>query len=169
MTHLRLATPEDAPAIWAILKPIFRAGDTYTIDPDIPREDALAYWCADTSHTYVAEHADQILGTFYIKRNQAGGGAHVCNAGFATSSAAQSKGIARAMLDHALAEAARLGFEAMQFNFVVSTNTRAIAIWERAGFQTVGRLPGAFIHPQHGKTDALVMWKDLEPIDTKQL
>lgn len=161
MTHQRLATPEDAPAIWAILKPIFRAGDTYTIDPDISREDALAYWCAATSHVYVAEHAGKILGTFYIKRNQAGGGSHVCNAGFATAPEARGKGIARAMLDHALTEAPRLGFKAMQFNFVVSTNTRAIAIWDRAGFRTVGRLPGAFMHPAHGQTDALVMWKDL--------
>jgi ribosomal protein S18 acetylase RimI-like enzyme len=167
--NIRLAAPADQDAIWTILQPIFRAGDTYTIDPGISSEGALAYWSAATSHVYVAEVGGQMLGTFYIKRNQAGGGAHVCNCGFATSNAAQGKGIARHMLDHALAEAARLGFEAMQFNFVVSTNTRAIAIWKRAGFQTVGRLPGAFIHPRHGKTDALVMWKDLEPIDTKQL
>lgn len=156
---IRPATPADADAIWGILKPIFRAGDTYTIDPGISREDALAYWCAH--HTYVAEHGGTVLGTFYIRRNQAGGGSHVCNCGFATAPDARGKGIARAMLDHALTEAPRLGFNAMQFNFVVSTNTRAIAIWERAGFQTVGRLPGAFAHPTLGKTDALVMWKDL--------
>lgn len=166
--NIRPAMPADEDAIWSILQPIFRAGDTYTIDPGISREDALSYWCAAPSHVYVAERGTQVQGTFYIKRNQSGGGAHVCNCGFATSKTVQGKGIARLMLDHALDEAALLGFAAMQFNFVVSTNTRAIAIWDGAGFQTVGRLPGAFIHPQHGKTDALVMWKDLEQIDTKQ-
>ncbi len=158
---IRPATVSDADAIWDILRPIFRAGDTYTVDPDISQDDAIRYWCAPTSAVYVAENAGAALGTFYIKRNQAGGGGHVCNAGFATAPKARGMGVARAMLDHALSEAPRLGFEAMQFNFVVSTNTRAIAIWEGAGFQTVGRLPAAFNHPRQGKTDALILWKNL--------
>ena len=158
---IRSAQSADFHAIWAILKPIFRAGDTYTIDTDICQEDALAYWCAPSQSTFVVEDEDVVLGTYYLKRHQAGGGSHVCNCGFATSGAARGKGVARAMLDHALAEAPKQGFAAMQFNFVVASNTRAIAIWERAGFDVVGRLPGAFLHPEHGKTDALVMWKDL--------
>lgn len=158
---IRLATPDDGAAIWAVLEPIFRAGETYTIDQDISREAALAYWCAPTSQTFVADLGGVVLGTYYLKRNQAGGGSHVCNCGFATATAARGQGIARRMLDHALTEARAKGFAAMQFNFVVSTNTRAIAIWDQAGFQIVGRLPGAFCHPSRGKTDALVMWKDL--------
>lgn len=155
------AAPDDEDAIWAILEPVFRAGDTYAIDRDIPRAAALAYWMAASNHSYIAAAGDQILGTYYLKRNQGGGGAHVCNCGFATGPAVQGKGVARAMLAHALQAARTLGFEAMQFNFVVSTNTRAIAIWEGAGFDVVGRLPGAFDHPTQGRVDALVMYKTL--------
>lgn len=161
---LRRATPSDHDAIWSILKPIFRAGDTYTIDTDISRDAALAYWAAPGNLVYVAQQNGVVLGTFYIKRNQGGGGAHVCNCGFATGDAARGKGVARAMLDHALSEAIKAGFRAMQFNFVVATNTRAIAIWQRAGFQIVGRLPNAFCHPDQGDVDALVMYKTLSQI-----
>lgn len=155
------ARADDADALWAILQPIFRAGDTYTVDPDISREAALAYWAAPGNLVYVALLDGAVVGTFYIKRNQGGGGAHVCNCGFATDIAARGKGVARAMLDHALAEASKAGYAAMQFNFVVATNTRAIAIWQGAGFDIVGRLPQAFRHPQLGDVDALVMYKTL--------
>ena len=159
--HVRPATGADEAAIWAILEPVFRAGDTYTIDPDISRDDALAYWMGASHGTFVAEAGGETLGTYYLKRNQAGGGSHVCNCGYVTAPAARGRGVARAMLAHSLDEAKRRGFRAMQFNFVVATNTRAIATWERAGFEVVGRLPAAFLHPNAGFTDALVMYKDL--------
>ena len=157
---IRAAGPADAEAIWAILEPVFRAGDTYTVDADISRDAALAYWMAPGNHVFVAEDAG-VLGTYYLKRNQGGGGGHVCNCGYVTAPEARGRGVARAMLAHSLDEAPRLGFQAMQYNFVVATNTRAIATWERAGFKVVGRLPGAFDHPTQGMVDALVMWKDL--------
>ncbi|MEL6642419.1 MAG: GNAT family N-acetyltransferase [Pseudomonadota bacterium] len=148
----------DGDAIWAILEPVFRAGDTYTVDPDISREDALAYWLGPLHRVYLAGEG---LGTYYIRPNQGGGGDHVCNCGYLTAAEAQGKGVARAMLAHSLDEARRLGFRAMQYNFVVETNTRAIDIWTRAGFDTVGRLPGAFRHPEFGFVDALILYKDL--------
>ena len=157
---IRPATDADHDVIWDILRPIFRAGDSYTIAPDIPRDAAIAYWTQ--ARTYVAESGGRVLGTYYMKPNQGGGGAHVCNCGFATSDAARGKGFARAMLDHALEQAPRAGYRAMQFNFVVATNTRAIDIWTRRGFDVVGRLPGAFNHPQQGYVDALVMYKSLQ-------
>ena len=159
---IRPAQTKDHDAIWAILKPVFRAGDTYTIDRDISRANALDYWCGTAHAAFVAEYSGEILGTYYMRRNQAGGGAHVCNCGYMTAKAAQGRGVARAMLDHSLAEAPRRGYRAMQYNFVVATNTRAIATWEKAGFRTVGRLPAAFRHPADGYVDALVMWKDLK-------
>ena len=158
--QIRRAAHADHGAIWDILRPVFRAGDTYTIDPAISREDALAYWCADHHHCFVAE-TDRILGTYYMRTNQGGGGAHVCNCGYITAPAARGLGVARAMLEHSLDLAPQLGFRAMQYNFVVSNNTRAIATWERYGFETVGRLPGAFNHPTDGFIDALVMYKTL--------
>lgn len=141
------------------MKPIFRAGETYAVDAAISRAKALAYW--KSGQTFVAEVDGRILGTYYLKPNQPGGGAHVCNCGFATSPEAQGKGIARAMLAHALATAKELGFEAMQFNFVLASNTRAIDLWRRAGFDTLGRIPAAFRHPRLGYVDALVMHRFL--------
>lgn len=156
---IRPAGPGDADAIWTMLEPVFRAGLTYAIDAAITREDALAYWMA--AHPFIAEGA-RPLGTFYIQPNRPGGGAHYCNCGFVTATGAEGRGVARAMLDHALTTAARLGFEGVVFNFVVATNTRAIALWERAGFEIVGRVPGAF-RAGGQDTDALVMFRRLKP------
>ncbi len=158
---IRRAEPGDVDAIWAMLEPVFRAGDTYLIDPDISREGALAYWMGASHGVFVAHAGGDPLGTYYLTRNHGGGGGHVCNCGYVTAAAARGKGVARAMLAHSLETARTAGFRAMQYNCVVASNTRAIATWEKAGFETVGRLPGAFLHPTAGYIDALVMWKDL--------
>ena len=158
---IREAGAADQDAVWQMLEPVFRAGDTYTIDSDITRDAALGYWFGPERTVFVAEDAGQILGTYYIVRNQKGGGSHVCNCGYVTDAAARGKGIARAMLAHSLERAPQMGFRAMQYNFVVSTNTRAVDTWKRAGFEVVGRLPGAFAHPTEGDVDALVMYRML--------
>lgn len=158
---IRPATDADADALWAIMEPTFRAGETYTMPRDITRADALAYWRAPVHRCFVAHDGDTILGTYILRTNQPGGGDHVCNASFLTGAAAQGRGVARTMLAHALDTARAAGYRAMQFNFVVATNTRAVATWERAGFEVVGRLPGAFRHPAHGEVDALVMYRQL--------
>jgi ribosomal protein S18 acetylase RimI-like enzyme len=159
---IRAATAEDAPAIWAVLEPVFRAGETYTVPRDIAREDALEYWFGPTHEVFVAEaDCGDVVGTYYIRANQGGGGNHVANCGYMTSSAAQGQGVARRMLEHSLAYAKSRGFLAMQFNFVVSTNERAIKTWERHGFAVVGRLPLAYNHPTRGLVDALVMHRAL--------
>ncbi len=153
---LRAATSGDDDALWGLLEPVFRAGETYCQPRDIGRAAALAYWRG--GHTvFVAERGPQVLGTYYIGANQAGGGAHVCNCGFVTAEAAQGQGVARAMLAHSLDQARAMGFRAMQFNFVVANNTRAIALWESHGFEVVGRLPEAFCDPRGAYVDALVM------------
>lgn len=155
---IRRATHKDASVIWDMLRPVFRAGQTYAVDPEISREEALAYWL--DQHVYLAEDGAP-LGTFYIQRNRPGGAAHYCNCGFVTAEAAQGKGVARAMLEFALVEAKRLGFTGMVFNFVVASNTRAVALWQRYGFEEVGRVPEAF-KPLGGEpSDALVMFRRL--------
>ena len=161
MTGVREARAADAQAIWQILEPIFRAGETYTVERDIGRTEALAYWCDPPHRVYVAERDGAVLGTYYLTPNQRGGGAHVANCGYATAPAAQGQGIARAMLEHSLAEARAQGFRAMQFNFVVASNARALETWRRAGFEIVGRLPGAFAHPRLGPVDACVLYRRL--------
>ncbi|NBB98386.1 MAG: GNAT family N-acetyltransferase [Alphaproteobacteria bacterium] len=144
-----------------MLEPVFRAGDTYAVDPAITCDDALAFWCGGNHTAYIAERGGSALGSYYICPNQQGGGAHVGNCGFVTAPDAQGKGVARAMLEDALDRARAEGYRAMQFNFVVETNTRAVATWVRYGFDIVGRLPGAFLHPKRGYVDALVMYRGL--------
>lgn len=163
MTNLtiRAAIAGDRGNIWKILAPIFAAGETYCVPRDIGQDAGMAFWSGGSHQTFVAESEGQILGTYYLCPNQQGGGAHVCNCGFATAPFATSKGVARAMLSHGQNTAISQGFRAMQFNFVVASNTRAIAIWEGAGFEIVGRLRHAFSHPTEGYIDALVMFKPL--------
>jgi ribosomal protein S18 acetylase RimI-like enzyme len=159
---IRPARPEDDDAIWSILEPICTSGEVFCVAPGGGREPAFDYWFSGKGRqVFVAETEDGILGTSYLRPNQGGGGAHVANAGYATAPAAQGRGIARALLEHSLETARAAGFLAMQFNFVVATNTRAIATWEAAGFAVVGRLPGAFAHPRQGFVDALVMHRAL--------
>ncbi|MCT4372320.1 GNAT family N-acetyltransferase [Yangia mangrovi] len=159
--ELRAYAPADSEALWQMLEPVFRAGDTYAIDADISREAAIAYWTGPERHVFVVSDGARLLGTYYIVRNQKGGGSHVCNCGYVTAAEARGRGVARQMLAHSLEIAPQLGFRAMQFNFVVSTNTRAVDTWLRAGFEIVGRLPGAFHHPTQGDVDALVLYKTL--------
>jgi len=163
MLTIRPATSADAPAIWSILEPTVRAGDTYTIPSDISREDALAYWLSPGHKTFVAEDDVEVLGTYYLRANQREGGAHVANCGYMTSAHATGRGIARTMCLHSLDVARSDGFRAIQFNFVVSTNERAVKLWQSLGFAIVGTLPKAFAHPQLGFVDAFVMFLTLQP------
>jgi ribosomal protein S18 acetylase RimI-like enzyme len=158
---IRKATPGDIPAIAAIILPVIREGATYALDPDMSEPDALDYWMAPDKETFVAEDEGAIVGTYYMRPNQAGGGRHVCNCGYMTSAAATGRGIARRMCEHSLGHARMRGYRAMQFNFVVSTNDRAVRLWQSLGFDIVGRLPSAFRHPAHGYVDALVMYQRL--------
>jgi ribosomal protein S18 acetylase RimI-like enzyme len=158
---IRPARPADDDAIWAILEPTFRAGETYPIPRDIGRADALAYW-RNTGHAvFAAEQDGRVVGTYYLRANNRGGGAHVANCGYMTAREASGRGIARAMCAHSLEEARRRGFTAMQFNFVIASNARAVKLWQACGFAIVGTLPGAFAHPTRGPVDAYVMFRSL--------
>ncbi len=160
---VRPATPADHASISRIILPVIRAGETYALDRGMSEEAALAYWCGADRFTFVVQADDgAILGTYYLRQNQQGGGAHVANCGYMTAPDATGKGIARAMCLHSLSEASRRGFRAMQFNFVVSSNTRAVGLWKSLGFAEVGCLPLAFDHPLLGFVDALVMFRTLE-------
>lgn len=160
-TMIRSAAEADWPAILAIVKPVLAAGETYAIDRDLDDEGVLAYWLMPAHEVFVAELDGQIVGTYYLMHNQRGGGAHVANCGYMTAPAARGRGVARAMCLHSLNQARERGFRAMQFNHVVSTNTGAVALWQKLGFDIVGTLPGAFNHPIHGYVDAHVMFRTL--------
>ena len=160
--HIRPATTADRAAIWSIIGPTIRAGETYALDPDMSEADALAYWLGDDRQTFVAEENGEIVGTYYIRANGAGGASHVCNCGYMTAARATGRGVARSMCLHSMVYARGRGYRAMQFNFVVSSNTRAVALWQSLGFAIAGRLPQAFHHPSLGYIDALVMFRSLD-------
>jgi L-amino acid N-acyltransferase YncA len=158
---IRPASKDDQDAIWRIISPTIRAGETYALDRNLGQADALAYWMGPDRETFVAEENGLILGTYYIRPNQAGGGRHVCNCGYMTDTAAGGRGVARQMHEHSLVYARSKGFRAMQFNFVISSNERAVRLWQSLGFEIVGRLPDAFLHPSRGYVDALIMFRVL--------
>ena len=157
--NIREADANDLDAIWPIFHAIVKAGDTYAFAVDTTREQAKTIWLDTPRKTFVAEENGTVQGTYFIKSNQAGPGSHVCNCGYMVAGSARGKGLATAMCEHSQRIAVELGYKAMQFNCVVSSNAGAIRLWTRLGFETVGRLPGAFHHPNHGFIDALVMYK----------
>ncbi|HEY1123296.1 MAG TPA: GNAT family N-acetyltransferase [Haloferula sp.] len=156
------ATEEHTESVWQIFREVIAAGDAYVFDADTTRDTFLAYWFA--AHAYVAIEGDQVLGSYIVKANQPGRGSHVANASYMVASAARGKGIGGLMCEHSLREAKALGFRSMQFNIVVSTNTTAVALWQKLGFVIAGTLPGAFRHETLGYVDALVMFRDLADI-----
>ncbi|HXY01316.1 MAG TPA: GNAT family N-acetyltransferase [Candidatus Limnocylindrales bacterium] len=158
---IRAIRQDDADEIWAILEPVIRAGETYTLPQNLDKESALAFWLSADHEVYVAEDAGKLVGTYFLRANQRGGGAHVANCGYISAAFATGRGVARAMCEHSLQRAKDRGFRAMQFNFVVSSNVRAVRLWESLGFEIVGRLPRAFKHPELGYVDAFVMYRDL--------
>lgn len=160
--EIREARPIDFEQIWPIFHQVVRAADTYAYAPDTSREEAYKIWMEMPLKTYVCEVGGEILGTYYLKTNHAGPGAHVCNCGYMVAANARGRGLASAMCDHSQQVALELGFKAMQFNFVASTNVGAVRLWKKLGFDQVGRLPEAFNHPTAGYVDAFVMYKWLD-------
>jgi L-amino acid N-acyltransferase YncA len=161
MITIRKAVEADFEAIWSIFHQVVQQGDSYTFDPDTTKEQAYLIWMAKELTTYVASIGNEIVGTYILTANQPGLGSHVANAGYMVDIRGRGKGVGRAMCEHSLEEARKMGFHAMQFNMVVSTNESAVALWKKFGFSIVGTLPLAFRHRQLGLVDAYVMHRFL--------
>ncbi|WP_322893402.1 MULTISPECIES: N-acetyltransferase [unclassified Yoonia] len=161
MITIRRAVAEDFDSLWPILRDVFRAGTTYAVDPAINREACSDYWMTQPAATFVAHEGDRILGTYYIRTNQPGGGAHICNCGYIVAPDARGQGLAAMMCAHSQDQARAMGYLAMQFNFVLASNTGAVHLWHKLGFVTLGTIPDAFRHPDLGLVAAHVMYKAL--------
>ena len=162
MIKIRPFKEMDWSATWQIIEPVFRAGETYAFSPDISEEEVHQIWVQMPPATFVAVgRNNEILGTYYIKPNQPALGSHVCNCGYIVAEKARGKGVASEMCKHSQHEAISMGFRAMQYNLVVSTNEAAVRLWKRHGFEVIGTLPKAFRHPRLGFVDAFVMYKQL--------
>ena len=160
MPEIRHFLPDDWPGIWPMLEPVFRAGETYAVPTDINEDDAFTFWVEKPDCTYVVLDDDETyLGTYFLKTNAPGPGSHVCNCGYLVAENARGRGLTDLMCQHSMEEAKRMGYRAMQYNLVVSTNLGAIKVWERNGFEVTGTLPGAFEHPEFGFVDAHVMYR----------
>ena len=158
---IRPAVQPDEESIWRVIEPVFRVGETYPLPRDISRFDALTYWRAPGHEVFVAEERGQIVGTYYLRSNNRGGGSHVANCGYIVATDASRRGVARTMCADSLERARERGFTAMQFNFVISSNERAVRLWQSCGFAIVGTLPGAFAHPTRGLVDAYLMYRKI--------
>ena len=158
---IRPAATQDDEGVWRVIEPMIHAGETYPLPRDLARTDALAYWRAPQHEVLVAEEGGAIVGSYYLRANNRGGGSHVANCGYVVAPTAMGRGVARAMCAHSLERARSRGFRAMQFNFVIASNERAVRLWQGCGFEIVGRLPGAFEHPRLGPVDAFVMYRTL--------
>jgi RimJ/RimL family protein N-acetyltransferase len=163
MTTIRRYQTTDWPSLWPLLHATFATGDTYPFVPDSSEDDIHKAWVELPTATFVAcNAAGELIGSYYIKPNQPGLGSHVCNCGYLVAPAARGQGVAAAMCRDSQQQALGLGFLAMQFNLVVSTNLRAVRLWQHMGFTIIGTLPGAFRHQQLGLVDAYLMFKTLQ-------
>jgi L-amino acid N-acyltransferase YncA len=160
--RIREAEEADWPALFALFRAVAAAGDVFAYDETTPEAVARKLWVEPPAVAFVAERDGQVLGTYYVRPNQPGRGAHVANAGYIVAQEARGLGLATALCAHSIETARRLGYRAMQFNFVVSTNRSAIRVWEKCGFAVVGRLPGVFRHRTEGFVDALVFYRVLD-------
>lgn len=161
--EIRKYKDTDWAQVWTIIEKVFRAGETYAFSPEVTEEEARKIWIELPQETYVAiDQENIILGTYYIKQNQPGLGSHVCNCGYMVSESARGKGVASNMCEHSQQVAVNLGFKAMQYNLVVSSNEGAIRLWKKLGFQIIGKLPNAFNSKSAGYIDALIMYKELQ-------
>ncbi len=158
---IRPLVETDLDGVWRALEPVIRAGETYALPRDMTRAEGLAFWTDAAHEVFVAEAGGTLLGTYFLRANKSGGGAHVGNCGYLTDAAARGRGVAALMCAHSLERARTRGFRAMQFNLVISSNETAVRLWQRMGFEIVGTLPGAFAHPALGDVDAFVMYRKL--------
>lgn len=158
---IRAIGPDEFDRVWPIFRAVIAAGDSYSYPPDMDLGTARQLWTTPPARTFVAERDGEVLGCYLLKPNQPGLGDHVANAGYMVAPTARGLGIASIMCEHSMTEARRVGFSAMQYNFVVSSNTGAVRLWQRHGFQIVGQVPGAFRHQSLGPTDIYVMHRHL--------
>ena len=161
MVEIRKADVSDRAQVWQIIKAVIAGGDTYVNAPDSSEEEMLAYWFSPEKYVYVAEQDGRILGTYWLKANQPGLGDHVGNGAYMVSADAKGKRIGKKMALHSIEEAKRIGFHAIQFNFVVKSNTVAFELWKSVGFEVIGEIPDAFRHSKLGLTNAYIMYRKL--------
>ncbi len=160
--NIRRACEADHERIWEMFQQAILGGNTYVFDETTTREEAIAYWTGQGVECFVAEESGNVTGAHTLRPNRPGRGSHIANASFMVCPKARGKGVGEALGRHALEEARRQGFKGIQFNFVVSTNTAAVKLWEKLKFDIIGTVPGGFRHASLGLVDVYIMYRELE-------
>jgi len=158
---IREATESDWPAIWSLFRAVCASGDSYAYDEQTSEEVARKLWFDPPARGFVSLEGEHFLGTYFLRQNQPGRGSHVANGGYMVTETARGRGVASAMCAHSIEMAKKLGYRAMQFNYVVSTNEVAVRTWRKHGFELVGTLPNAFRHATLGYVDVFMMYREL--------
>ncbi len=158
---IREATLKDYDAIWNIFKKVIKTGDTYVFDPQTPKTDLAKHWFTSYMKTYVVEEKNKILATYILKPNQIDLGSHICNCSYMVDPESFGKGLGKMMCEHSLENAKIMGYKAMQFNIVVSTNIPAIKLWEKYSFKIIGTIPKGYKHSSLGYVDAYIMYREI--------
>lgn len=154
-------TQEDFKLFWPTFKEIVTAQETYAFDPDISYEEAYSLWCVAPQKTFTCKDGETLLGSYFLRANASGPSAHISNCGYMVCQDARGKGVARKMCEHSQDIARLLGYKAMQFNSVISTNKIAIELWKKLGFNIIGTIPNAYKHKRLGYVDSFIMHKML--------
>ena len=152
---------DDFEQFWPVFRDIVDAQETYAFPVGMTLEEGYHLWCEYPQQTFALKIDDSVAGSYYIKPNAAGPGSHVCNCGYMVDPHFRGQGIARTLCEHSQQVAEDLGFHAMQFNSVVSTNEAAVHLWEKMGYNIIGTVPQAYQHKSRGLVDAYVMYKKL--------
>ncbi|MDO8148563.1 GNAT family N-acetyltransferase [Isoptericola sp. b515] len=160
---IRAARPADWPALWRVVEPVVREGETYTYPTDLTSEQARDLWLAEPpAATVLAESDGVVLGTARMGPNKPGHGDHVGTAAFMVAPEARGRGVARALAEHVVAWHRAEGYRGIQFNAVVESNTAAVRLWRSLGWDIVGTVPRAFRSPAHGYVGLHVMYRPLD-------
>jgi L-amino acid N-acyltransferase YncA len=158
---IRPAKAEDFKNIEQLFCKVMQTGDTYIYSPDASAQEIQNLWMKDAPYVAIEQNSGNFVGTYVIRPNKIGRGAHVCNAGFMIEPDIRNRGFGREMGKHALEQALALGYLAMQFNVVVSTNERAVYLWKSLGFKIIGTIPEGFRHAEKGLVDIHIMHRFL--------
>ena len=158
---VKIAYDHNKEALWTIVEPMLRKGGAYVFSTDRTKDSMMDYWLGKDKATFLVECGGKLVGTFYLKANQEDLGNHICNAGFVVSPEAEGQGFGRWMGEFAQREAKARGYLAMQFNFVIQSNLKAVHLWKSLGFAVIGEIPDAYRHPTLGLVAALIFYKKL--------
>jgi GNAT superfamily N-acetyltransferase len=147
--------PRDEEELFAAYTAVVDEGGAFPRRAPATRDMFRAAWLDGASIVHVARIDDRFAGSYYLKPNFPGAAAHIANAGYVVPTELRGRGIGRALAEHSLLEARRLGFDAMMFNLVFERNPSR-RLWDSLGFIELGRIPDAV----DGQA-AIIYWRSL--------